>query len=118
MSAFKEATQIGHQSQKNGFDWPSYKEVLNKVREELQELEEAPNSQNQEEELGDLLFSVIQLSRHLNLDPESTLEKANKKFLARYDKMIKLCIKQERDFSQLSLEEKEHLWHQVKKSLP
>lgn len=116
MSAFDDSYEIGRKSQKDGFDWPSAKDVLHKVKEELKELEEARGREHQEEELGDLLFSVTQLARHLDFNPETALHKANEKFLSRYDQMMVVCQRRGQIFSQLSLEEKEQLWQTVKKS--
>ena len=87
------------------FDWISKDEVLKKVDEELNELKDAlkeKNNKNIEDELGDLFFTLISLSRHLNLDPDQTLKKANQKFIKRFNKMENI------------IEDKKLKWHNLK----
>ena len=91
---------------------------MNKVQEEINELTEELNSKPDirriREEFGDLIFSVAQLGRHLDIDPEESLDQANRKFIKRYNQMIDFndgkCI------SSLSNEEKENLWQRVKEN--
>ena len=87
------------------FDWISKDQVLKKVDEELNELKDAlkeKNDKNIEDELGDLFFTLISLSRHLNLDPDQTLKKANQKFIKRFNKMENI------------IEDKKLKWHNLK----
>ena len=89
------------------FDWKDLNDVINKVDEELNELKEAIDNKNKlhiEEELGDLLFTIVNLSRHLKLDPEQTLRKSNNKFISRFNIMENI------------LDEKKIEWHDLKKS--
>ena len=89
------------------FDWKDLNDVINKVDEEMSELKEAINNNNKlhiEEELGDLLFTIVNLSRHLKLDPEQTLRKSNNKFISRFNIMENI------------LDEKNIEWHDLKKS--
>jgi ATP diphosphatase len=89
------------------FDWIDLNDVINKVDEELNELKEAIDNKNKlhiEEELGDLLFTIVNLSRHLKLDPEQTLRKSNNKFILRFNIMENI------------LDEKKIEWHDLKKS--
>ena len=89
------------------FDWKDLNDVINKVDEELSELKEAIDNKNKlhiEEELGDLLFTIVNLSRHLKLDPEQTLRKSNNKFILRFNIMENI------------LDEKKIEWHDLKKS--
>ena len=89
------------------FDWIDLNDVINKVDEELNELKEAIDNKNKlhiEEELGDLLFTIVNLSRHLKLDPEQTLRKSNNKFISRFNIMENI------------LDEKKIEWHDLKKS--
>lgn len=121
LPALQSAYKIGVKTQKAGFDWSKASEVLEKVKEELLELENEIKSQNQsqmEEELGDLLFSVAQLARHLNIEPEQSLRFANRKFEKRYFNMLKLSEKRGLVFEQLTLEEKESLWKEIKVQTP
>lgn len=111
--ALLRAHKIGKRSKKVGFDWDTPEQVLLKVKEELQELEQAMVSKNKnhmEEEMGDLLFSLSQLTRHLDLDAEKSLRKANNKFINRFKQMIQLNPQ----FETLSRQEKESLWIVVK----
>ena len=100
-----------------GFDWPTVSKVLKKIEEETKELVEAKEFESQErinEEFGDLMFSIVNLGRHLKVDPEEALKKANKKFITRF-KFIEDEIKsQGRDLEDTSLEEMEKLWQSAK----
>jgi MazG family protein len=90
MPALSEAGKIGSQAAKAGFDWPDAQGVLEKLREETAELEAEIRSGQQEaaaEELGDLLFTVTNLARHLQVDPEMALRDANAKFRRRFSAM-------------------------------
>lgn len=111
---------IGKKSTTVNFDWENYSQVMSKVEEEWQEVKaELPptgkfNAERVEEEIGDLLFSVAQLSRHLNIDPESALRKANIKFLRRFHQVedyINSLDKEVKDCAQAELEE---AWVRVK----
>ena len=100
-----------------GFDWPTISKVLKKVEEETKELVEAKEFESQErinEEFGDLMFSIVNLGRHLKVDPEEALKKTNTKFITRF-KFIEDEIKsQGRDLEDTSLEEMEKLWQRAK----
>ena len=89
------ALKIGKLTEKIGFDWEDYNQVSWKVEEEWQELKEelAPASISHErvkEEVGDLLFSTVQLARHLEIDPEKCLRDSNNKFIKRFRLMESL----------------------------
>lgn len=95
-----------------GFDWPNSGEVIDKIFEELNEVREAidlHSSDNQYEELGDLLFAVVNLARKLKVDPEEALEAANRKFKERFQYIEQGLKKREKDFAQSSLEEMDEL---------
>lgn len=112
--ALLKAQKIGKKTNKLDFDWLTSTEVLAKVHEELTETQEAiaaKDSAKIEEEIGDLLFTVAQLARHLNIDAEKSLRLANQKFVDRFQGMLKLAP----DFAQRTREQKEILWNQVKK---
>ena len=100
-----------------GFDWPTVSKVLKKIEEETKELVEAKEFESQErinEEFGDLMFSIVNLGRHLKVDPEEALKKTNTKFITRF-KFIEDEIKsQGRDLEDTSLEEMEKLWQSAK----
>ena len=100
-----------------GFDWPTVSKVLKKIEEETKELVEAKEFESQErinEEFGDLMFSIVNLGRHLKVDPEEALKKTNIKFITRFQ-FIEDEIKSEgRDLEDTSLEEMEKLWQSAK----
>ncbi len=102
-----------------GFDWQEAEPVYDKVNEEITELREAVKTENAEkieEEYGDLLFSVVNLGRHLKLTPEISLTKASDKFIKRFEKMEKEAEKDNLDMAQISVDELENLWERAKKS--
>lgn len=118
--ALSAANKIGSKSKKVDFDWNTVDEVWNKVDEEQKELKQAienNDKKNIEEEIGDLLFAVSQLSRHLNIDPELALRRSNQKFIERFDKMQTLAEVEKKDFSKMNLNEKEELWQKAKIAL-
>lgn len=120
-TALNSSFKIGKKSGKVNFDWDDYAQVSYKVEEEWQELKEEitpnrPIDKNKvEEELGDLLFSMSQLSRHLDINPEKALRKANKKFIRRFQKMEKLILEKGMDISQMNQEEMDYFWDEVKR---
>ncbi len=131
LSALKEAQNIGKLVATVGFEWPSLKEVWDKVREEVDELgvelqqqmerkgkADPPLQKRQKEELGDLFFSLTNLARHLKIDSEQALRDASEKFRRRF-RYIETSLQQEaRSLEQASLEEMEELWQQAKKIPP
>ncbi len=101
-----------------GFDWSELNSVIAKVEEELSELKEVISSDNQpdklEEELGDLLFSVVNLSRHINVNAENALRKSNKKFINRFQYIEETLEKEGKNIDECSLDELEVYWEQAK----
>ena len=111
------ASQIGARTAKVGFDWAESRDVLKKVDEELTELREAIDAEEQDhidEELGDLLFTLANLARKLNLDPESSLRSANQKFKRRFQLLEENLSKQGRSLREATSEELEQEWRAVK----
>lgn len=112
--------KIGKKTTQNNFDWEDYGQVVYKVEEEWQELKEeltphrSMDMEKVEEELGDMLFSMAQLARHVNLDPEALLRKANKKFIRRFTQMESLVKKRGFALTDLSQSELDVFWSQVK----
>ncbi|MFE5324452.1 nucleoside triphosphate pyrophosphohydrolase [Paenibacillus sp. NPDC056579] len=103
-----------------GFDWPEMQEVLKVVESELLELKEAIDSlskKEQQEELGDLLFSVVNLSRFLKIEPEEALSDANRKFFERFGYIERQLRLKGKSFDQTDLQEMESLWQEAKKVL-
>ena len=111
------AYKIGKRARSVGFDWSNVGGVIDKIEEEIEELKVAINSGNQsniEEEAGDLLFSIVSLSRHTSIDPESALRKANKKFDQRFRSMERALKESNREFSHMTEKELDKLWENVK----
>jgi MazG family protein len=114
------ATKIGKKTNDLKFDWDDYTQVVYKVEEEWQELKEelTPNRPiNRDaifEELGDLLFSVAQLARHLNMDPHDALRAANKKFLRRFHAMEDIMLKKGAKLEDMNQEQMDVYWNQAK----
>src|SRR6266849_3300767 len=119
LPATLEGFQHTRKASRIGFDWQEASGVFDKMQEETEELKKALKEQDQlkmEEELGDLLFAAVNLSRFLKIDPEIALKKANAKFSRRFRAMEKLARKNGRDFKNLPREEMEAFWDAAKKS--
>ena len=115
--ALTRARKIQKRAATAGFDWPDAAGVLDKVREEVGELNEAMaehGREHVEEEMGDLFFSLVNLSRHLRIDPESSLRRANAKFEARFRQLEQQVAAEGKTLGQLSLEEMEACWQAIK----
>ena len=117
LPATLEGFQLTRKAARIGFDWDDAGGVIAKMQEETEELRNALNSQDprkREEELGDLLFAAVNLSRFLHIDPEIALKKANAKFSRRFRAMEALARKTGREFKNLTREEMEALWDATK----
>ena len=100
-----------------GFDWDNTSQVLEKVKEELNELEEEiekKNAESIESEFGDLLFALINYARFVDVNPDDALEKCNKRFINRFQIMEGNLKKEGKDFSEMKLEEMEKYWQLAK----
>lgn len=100
-----------------GFDWEEPSQVFEKVQEELSELQEEvkANDLNKiEDEFGDVLFSIINYARFLKIDPETALERTNKKFIFRFQHLEKRAVEHNLDLSTMSLEEMDKFWEEAK----
>ena len=102
-----------------GFDWPNHEPIFDKFEEELHELkaEINPNSnlEAMEDELGDLLFTCVNLARHLNIHPEVAIQKANRKFAKRFRHVERLSMDKNLEMEKMTLEELDKLWEVAKK---
>jgi MazG family protein len=101
-----------------GFDWPDATGPMAKVKEEIGELErEAERGQREaiEDEVGDVLFAVVNLARKLAIDPRAALERANYKFTDRFEKLEKLAEERGLEMGRASLEQLDQLWEEVKR---
>jgi len=100
-----------------GFDWEKIEQVWGKVNEEIIELKEAEisgNNQHIEEEMGDLLFAIVNLSRHLNISSEDALRKTNQKFIRRFKKVEEGIKAKGKKLNEASLEEMDSIWNEAK----
>ena len=115
LPALWRAEKVQKKAKKAGFDWPDCTGAVDKLSEELDELKEAiAQGSNMEEELGDLLFSVVNVSRFLKADPVEALNTATEKFISRFAKVERMALSQGKDMAQMSLEELDKLWEQAK----
>ncbi|WP_374035431.1 nucleoside triphosphate pyrophosphohydrolase [Bdellovibrio bacteriovorus] len=117
LPALQKAYKIGKRTEKLKFDWENMDGVLSKVEEEYQELREALDEGTDSEiehELGDALFSLAQLGRHVHMEPEQVLRKANQRFENRFNTMVELVAKDQKDFSVMTLDQKEEYWQKAK----
>ena len=113
------AYKIGKRVADVGFDWPTTKEVVGKIEEEVAELretleQEPSNAARAEEEMGDLLFAIASLSRKLGIEPETALRKANEKFTKRFNQMEENFEQSGRHLEGSTLEEMEAEWQRIK----
>jgi len=111
LPALERAAKLQRRAARTGFDWPDLSGPRAKIDEELAELEAETDHDHKLEELGDLLFAVVNLARHLNIGPEAALREANRKFEHRFR-----AIEQAPGFTDMSLEEMEALWVEAKKA--
>ena len=111
LPALERAAKLQRRAARTGFDWPDVSGPRAKIDEELAELDAEIDHDRKLDELGDLLFAIVNLARHLNVEPEAALREANRKFEQRFR-----AIEQAPGFADLSLEEKEALWVEAKKA--
>lgn len=119
LPALMRADKIQKRCAAIGFDWATLPPVIDKVREELDEVlvevnQSDSSSERIEEELGDLLFSVVNLTRHLGFKPELTLNKASQKFEQRFRQVENIISSQGHKLNDVTLDEMEQAWQQVK----
>lgn len=115
LSAFK----LGVRSESYNFDWENVEQVFEKLYEEIDELKrelkkKKKNRRAIEYEIGDILFVVANIARHLNINPEIALMNTNKKFIRRFDMMYKLMKEEKKDIHKLSINELESFWQRAK----
>jgi ATP diphosphatase len=127
LPALTRALKLQHKAARVGFDWPSLAPVFAKLKEELGELEQAANlgtdathaegpadRSEVEEEMGDLLFVIANVARHLGIDPEGALRTTNQKFIRRFRRIEALLAADGRTPAQSTLAEMDRLWDQAK----
>jgi ATP diphosphatase len=109
LPALERAAKLQKRAARTGFDWPDIEGPRAKILEELEEVSSAASDEHREEEIGDLLFAVVNLARFLKINPEEALRKGNAKFERRFR-----AIEQVPGFSDMTLEEQEQLWTEQK----
>lgn len=122
LPAMVKATRIQEKVKGVGFDWDNKEQVFDKVKEEFlelhQEIKKTNNQEKIEKEFGDLLFSMINYARFIGVDPESALERTNKKFIGRFNYLEQEIRTKKMDFMKMSLEEMDLIWNRSKKKFP
>ena len=123
LPALHEAHQISSRAARVGFDWPDVDGIFDKLQEEVRELKEAISAggdegrrERLEDEIGDMLFVIVNIARYLKIDSESALKRANRKFKSRFQYMESELAKQGKNLDQTPLAEMEALWQRAKRA--
>ena len=112
------ATRLQEKAKQVGFEWDNREQVWEKVEEEIVEMKEAVaggDREKIEDEFGDVLFSLVNYARFLQIDAENALEKTNKKFIDRFTKMEKQALSEGKPLSEMTLGEMDAIWNSIKK---
>ena len=120
LPAMVKAYRIQEKVRGVGFDWNNISEVLEKVKEEIEEFkteQQQKNTEAMEEEFGDVLFALINYARFLDINPEDALERTNRKFIKRFQYMENQINKQKKSISSLDLEQMDVFWEESKKHI-
>ena len=118
LPALTRAVKLQKRAARVGFDWPDVEQVLDKIREEIDELKAAESAAHRHEEFGDVMFVMANLARHLNIDPEQALRDANQKFTRRFNGVEDKLQQDGRTPPQSDLAEMDALWNAVKQEEP
>src|SRR5215467_7353988 len=121
LPAIHEAHQISSRAARVGFDWPDVEGIFDKLQEEVRELKDVLSTENDEtrrdrleDEIGDMLFVIVNIARYLKIDSESALKRANRKFKSRFQYMERALAAQGKTLEGTSLDEMEALWQKAK----
>jgi MazG family protein len=117
LPALVKAMRLQEKAKQVGFEWENKDQVWQKVEEEIKELKEAIEEKQQhrvEEEFGDVVFSLVNFARFLNIDAENALELTNKKFINRFTQMEQVALAKGRNLNEMSLEEMDAIWNEIK----
>lgn len=118
LPATVKAMRLQEKAKQVGFEWDNKEQVWDKVQEELQELQEVVKENDKiriEDEFGDVVFSLINYARFLQIDAENALERTNKKFIQRFTQMEDIASEQGKQLHDMTLQEMDALWNTVKK---
>jgi len=125
LPAIHEAHQISARAARVGFDWPDIEGIFDKLQEEVRELKEViaqdanhPERDRLEDEIGDLLFVIVNIARYLKIDSESALKRANRKFKSRFQYMEGELARRGKTIEESNLDEMETLWQRAKSENP
>lgn len=113
------AMRIQEKAKQVGFEWENKEQVWLKVEEEISELKEAINEQDQnkvEDEFGDVMFSLVNFARFLNIDAENALERTNKKFIDRFTRMEQAALASGKSLNEMTLEQMDAIWNDIKQN--
>jgi XTP/dITP diphosphohydrolase len=117
LPATVKAIRLQEKARQVGFEWENKEQVWQKVEEEIRELHEVVKKGEKdkiEDEFGDLIFSLINYARFLQIDAENALERTNKKFISRFTKMESEALKQSKNLDEMTLEEMDAIWNAIK----
>lgn len=120
LPAMVKAYRIQEKVKQVGFEWETKEQVWDKVKEEIEELKEALQNESPErvsDEFGDVLFSLINYARFIKVDPETALEKTNKKFIKRFKKMEATALEKQKPLADMTLTEMDAIWNVVKQNI-
>ena len=120
LPALLKASRLTEKAARVGFDWERVDDIFTKIDEEVAELREAVEGNDRahvEEEVGDLLFTLANIARRMDINPEEALQKTNRKFKDRFELMEERIHSEGKNLDQLSLQELDHLWNEAKASL-
>jgi XTP/dITP diphosphohydrolase len=115
LSSVVKAYRMQDKAAQVGFDWPNKEQVWDKVNEELEEFKTAETLAEKEEEFGDLMFSLINYARFVNINPDDALEKTNIKFKKRFEYIELKAKENNKNLKDMSLEEMDAFWNEAKK---
>jgi tetrapyrrole methylase family protein/MazG family protein len=115
MPALAYSQEIQERAARTGFDWENIDGVIDKLTEEVREFKQSTSQAEKTDEFGDLFFTLVNVARRMEIDPEASLRQANLKFYQRFAHMEKLCRERGLNLGQLSFDEQNALWEEAKK---
>ena len=120
LPALLKAYRVQEKTSRIGFDWTRITDVEAKLDEEISEFKDAIKSEDEAqlfEEFGDILFTLVNISRFLKIDPEDALQQSTKKFMTRFKYVEKAAAQQKRELKDMTLEQMDELWNEAKKEI-
>jgi tetrapyrrole methylase family protein/MazG family protein len=117
MPALAYAYEISRRAVRVGFEWQNVEGVIDKLAEEAQEIKDAGSKEEKAQEIGDLLFTIVNFARWQGVDPEAAMREANHKFYRRFSKVEEIARERGRELQSLSFREWDDLWEEAKKKV-